>query len=46
MDSKFSTKLDKILHVVSGEETPPSCIFPTPAFDCWDRLKAMEPQKF
>jgi hypothetical protein len=45
MDSKFSTELDKILHVVPGEETPPSCILPTPAFDGRDRLKVKEPQK-
>jgi len=43
MYSKFSTKLDKILHVIPGEETPPGCIFPTTAIDCWDRLKVTKP---
>jgi hypothetical protein len=46
MDSKFPTKLDKILHVVPREETPPGSIFPTPTFDCWNRLKVTEPQRF
>jgi hypothetical protein len=39
MDSKFPTKLDKILHVVPGEETPPGSIFPAPPCDCWNGLE-------
>jgi hypothetical protein len=45
MNSKLPTKLNKILHVVPGEETPPGGIFPTPAFDCWNGLKVTKPQE-